>query len=115
MDFMNLNVILAQGAAPATQPNPTGEMVRLVGMMLLFGVMIYFAMIRPQQKRAKEQAEMLKAIRPGDKVLTTGGILGTVVTVKEKSVTIRSADTKMELAKSAVTQIMERSGESTES
>ena len=48
-------------------------------------------------------------------MLTSGGIIGVVVTVKERSVTIRSADAKFEVAKSAVTDITERSGESAES
>ncbi|MFO1476003.1 MAG: preprotein translocase subunit YajC [Verrucomicrobiota bacterium] len=109
---MNLSPALAQAAAPPTQPNPTGEMVRLVGMMVAFGVMIYFVMIRPQQKRAKQQAELLKAMKPGDKVVTNSGIFGTVISVKDKTVTLRSADSKLEIAKVAVTEITERSGES---
>ncbi len=58
---------------------------------------------------------MLKSIRAGDKILTTGGIIAVVVTVKEKSLSIRSADSKMEVARSAVAEITERSGESSES
>ena len=73
-------------------------------------VVFYFALIRPQQKKSKEHAQLLKNIRSGDKILTSGGILATVITVKEKSITIRSADTKLEVTKSAVTEITERSG-----
>jgi preprotein translocase subunit YajC len=113
---MNLSAIIAMAPPPAGTPvNPAGEMAKLIGMVLLFGVMIYFAMIRPQQKRAKQQTEMLKGLRPGDKVLTTAGIIGVVVTVKEKSVTIRSADSKMEITKSAIGDVVERAGESSES
>ena len=54
---------------------------------------------------------MMKTIRPGDKILTSGGIIGTVVGVKDKSISIRSADTKLEVLKSAVTQITERAGD----
>ena len=115
MDLKNLSVIFGQAAPPAGQQNPQAEMMKMVGTFVIFGLIFYFVLIRPQQKRAKQQAEMLKSVRPGDKVLTTGGILAVVVTVKDKSLTIRSADTKMEITKSAVTEITERSGESSES
>ncbi len=84
----------------------------MLGMM---GVIFYFLLFRPQQKKAKEHAELLKSVKPGDKIVTTGGILGVVITVKEKTVSIRSADAKLEITKSAVTEIVERSGESSES
>jgi preprotein translocase subunit YajC len=74
---------------------------------------MYFVMIRPQQKKAKEHEALLKALKVGDKVVTSGGILAVVVSVKDKSVSVRSADTKLEVLKSAVTEITERA--STES
>ena len=83
-------------------------------MLAILGV-FYFAMIRPQQKKAKDHAEMLKTVRAGDKVVTNGGIVGSVVTVKEKTLTLRSADAKMEVTKSAITEILERAGQSEES
>jgi preprotein translocase subunit YajC len=51
---------------------------------------------------------MVKTLKPGDKVLTSGGVLGVVVSVKERSVSIRSAETKLEIVKSAVTEVVER-------
>ena len=51
----------------------------------------------------------------GDRVITSSGIVGVVVTVKEKSATIRSADAKLEITKSAIAEITERSGEPSES
>jgi preprotein translocase subunit YajC len=78
-------------------------------------VVFYFALIRPQQKKAKDHAELLKAVRPGDKIVTTGGVVAVIVTVKEKSITVRSADSKFEILKSAVAEITERGGESNES
>jgi preprotein translocase subunit YajC len=58
---------------------------------------------------------MRKNIKPGDKILTSGGIVGVVVGVKEKSLSIRSADAKLEILKSAVTDITERSSGAAES
>ena len=49
--------------------------------------------------------------KPGDKVITSGGMLGVVVNVKEKSATIRSADSKVEVTKGAITEIVERGGD----
>jgi preprotein translocase subunit YajC len=105
----DLNSLLAMGS-PAANGQAPPVWVNMVPLGLLV-VVFYFALIRPQQKKAKEQAEMLKSVRPGDKIVTNGGIIATVVSVKEKSISIRSADAKFEITKSAIAQITERSGE----
>jgi preprotein translocase subunit YajC len=94
---------------PGTQPNPTGQMFQMVGMVVFFVVVMYFIMIRPQQKKAKEHDLLLKSLKPKDKIVTSGGVVGIVVSVGERSITIRSADTKLEVLKSAVAEITERS------
>ena len=104
-----LTPLLAQAQPMA--PNPTGEMVKMVGMIALFGVMMYLLMIRPQQKKSKEHDRLMKGLRPGDKVVTTSGILGVVLSIKDKTVSLRSADTKLEVLKSAIADVTERSGE----
>jgi len=86
----------------------------MVSMGLLFAI-FYFIAIRPQQKKAKQQAEMLKTVKSGDKIVTTSGIIATVITVKDDSVSIRSADAKLEITKGAIAEIRERSGESSAS
>ena len=53
---------------------------------------------------------MLKNLKSGDKVVTAGGIVGIVITVKDKTVSLRSADAKMEITKSSVAEIIESSG-----
>ena len=115
MNFSGLNTVVALAPPPpptGKERNPTGDLVYMLGMFVILGVMFYFVLIRPQQKKAKEQAALIKAIRPGDKVLTSGGILGVVISVKEKSVSIRSADAKLEVLKSAVSEITEKSASS---
>lgn len=115
MTIQNLSVLLAE-AQPATQPDPKAQMFTTVGMMVLMGVMFYFVLIRPQSKRSKEQANLLKALKKGDKVTTSSGIVGVVVALNDRIVTLRSgADTKLEVLKSAVTEITERAGGSSES
>lgn len=82
---------------------------------ILMIVVFYFILIRPQQKKAKLHQELLKQIKGGDKVVTSSGIIGTVISVKERTVSLRSADTKLEVLKSAIAEVTERSGDSTES
>ena len=80
-----------------------------LGAYLPFIVLIgafYFILIRPQQKRAKEQKKMLEALKSGDEVVTAAGIVGTVITVKERTVSLRSGDAKFEVTKGSVTEII---------
>jgi len=81
--------------------------------LLLFA--FYFAILRPQQKRQKAHDTLMKSVKAGDKVTTSGGIIGIVVTVRERSVSIRSADTKLEVLKTAISEITEREGDTSQS
>ena len=97
--------LLAQAATPAPggpAPNPLMSFLPLI----LLGVVFYFILIRPQQQRAKQQAKLLSTLKSGDKVVTSAGIIATVVTVKDKTVTIRSADAKFEVTKASITEIV---------
>ena len=80
-------------------------MVPLALLMVVF----YIAILRPQQKKAKELAALLESLKTGDKVISTSGIVGTVVGIKDKNVSIRSGDSKLEILKSSVAEIVERS------
>jgi preprotein translocase subunit YajC len=108
MTSIGLNVLLAD------QQQDPNAMIKFVGMMVIFAVIMWVLMISPQRKKAKEQELMLKALRPGDKIVTASGILGVVLSIRDKSVSIRSADTKLEILKSAVAEVTEHSGESSE-
>lgn len=95
----------APGASPEEQKR---AMLTQVGMIAFMIVIFYVMMIRPQQKQAKQQKELLKAIKKGDKVVTTSGIIGIITNVTDDVVTIRSADTKLDVQKSAITQVTGR-------
>lgn len=114
-----LNVaFLAMGQAPTqsgAQPDPRGQAITTIGMLVIMVVMFYFVLIRPQSKKAKDHAEMLKTVKPGDRIVTSGGVVAVVVNVKEKTLSIRSADSKFEITKASVAEITERSGEASES
>lgn len=112
MHLNSLNVILADAPTPAAGPPP--NLIMQFAPMILLVVVFYFILIRPQQKRAKQQAKMLAALKAGDKVVTASGLIGTVITVKDRAVMLRSADSKFEVTKSSVTEILEP-GTATES
>jgi preprotein translocase subunit YajC len=112
---MHLNEILAQAAVPQSgQPQQPTGFPALFGspltLLVLMGVMMYFLLFRPQQQQRARHAALLKNLKSGDKVVTAGGIVGVVVTVKDNTVSLRSADTKMEITKSSVAEIIESSG-----
>jgi len=72
---------------------------------ILIIVIIYFLMIRPQSKKAKQHQLMLTELKKGDKVVTIGGIFGTVLEVREKTFIVKvSANTEMEFLKSSVAE-----------
>ena len=74
-------------------------------MLLIIGV-FYMLLIRPQQKRQRELQATISQLKAGDRVVTTGGIIGTITTVRDTSFFIRSADKSiLEIARSAVAGI----------
>jgi preprotein translocase subunit YajC len=91
------------GASPEEQKK---AMFMQLGMMVFFGIIFYVMLIRPQQKRAKEQAKMLNELKAGDKVTTTSGIVGIVVGIKDNSVTLRSGESKLEITKAAIGEVV---------
>lgn len=102
--FLSLSAQADGPAAPAAPQQSAFGM--LVPFALMFGV-IYFLMIRPQQKKMKEQQSMMSALKQGDDILTTSGILGKVTGVTEKVVTVEVADNvRVKMLKSQVSQVI---------
>lgn len=102
-------------APPGYEPNPQAQLLQMIGMFVILGVMFYFLLIRPQAKQRKEHENMLRNLRSGDQILTSGGLYGIVTNVKEKSLMVKIADNvKVEIAKSAVTSVLKRSEDSAE-
>jgi preprotein translocase subunit YajC len=69
---------------------------------------MYLLLILPQQRKAKQHAQLLKALKAGDKVVTSSGIVGVVVSVRDHQVTLRSEDAKLEMLKSSIQEVLER-------
>ena len=84
-----------------------GALGGLLPMLLIIGV-FYVLLIRPQQKRQKQLQETISQLKAGDRIVTTGGVIGTITTVRDTSFLILSADKSMlEIARSAVAGIDE--------
>jgi preprotein translocase subunit YajC len=114
MSILGLKLLLAD-AAPVAR-NQTGDQIKAFGTMAIIMVILYMVMIAPQRKKQKELDNTLKSLKPGDKILTSSGIVGVVLSIKDKTITIRSADTKLEVIKSSIAEITDRTGDtSTES
>ena len=87
-----------------TTTDAMGGMGSTILMLVMMIAVFYFMLIRPENKRKKEAEEMRSAVRKGDKITTIGGIVGTVVDVKENNIVVEtSADqVRIELAKWAI-------------
>ena len=80
----------------------------LLYIVALFAI-LYFLMIRPQQQRQKKHQEMIKNLNVDDRVVTLGGIYGTIVKIKDNSFILRVADNvRIEFMKSAISQVIDR-------
>jgi len=88
----------------AAAPNPIASFVPLIAMVAIF----YFLVIRPQQKQQKELEGMLAALKKGDRVLTNGGFYVTVMTVLGTDLEVLLGDSKVVMARSAVTRLANR-------
>ena len=109
MDFELISTAFAQDKTPAKGTAPLWPM-----LLALFAV-FYFFMIRPQQKKQKESQNMLNQIAKGDRVVTIGGILGTIVNIKEKKddkksddiLVVKTSDaTKLDVTRSSIARVV---------
>ncbi|HSS18859.1 MAG TPA: preprotein translocase subunit YajC [Pyrinomonadaceae bacterium] len=80
---------------------------QILPILLIIGV-FYILLIRPQQKRQQELQQTISQLKAGDKIVTNGGIIGTITTVRDKSFLIRSADKSiLEIARGSIAGIEE--------
>jgi preprotein translocase subunit YajC len=84
-----------------------GALAQFLPIILIFAV-FYVLLLRPQQKRQRELQQTISQLKAGDRIVTTGGIIGTITTVRDTSFLIRSADKSiLEIARSAVAGVDE--------
>ena len=89
--MVNFFTTIALAADEAPAPGRMGQLMSFAPLIILF-VIFYFLLIRPQQKKAKEQKEMLSKLEKVDAVVTSGGIHGTITGVAEDAVTVEIAE-----------------------
>jgi preprotein translocase subunit YajC len=98
--------------AMAPPSNGGGGSGSLVSTIIMFGaifLIFYFMIIRPQQKRAKERDKLLANIEKGDKIITSGGIHGTIAGIEEKTVLIQISDNvKLKFERSAISSVVSK-------
>jgi preprotein translocase subunit YajC len=98
-------MILAETAAPVASGQPGSG--QFWGMMAIMAALFYFAIIRPQRRQAKERKEMMSTLKAGDRVLMASGILGTISSVKEHTVTVKISDSvKVEALRSSISRVL---------
>ena len=98
--------MISSAFAQAPAGGADGGMMNILFIVLMF-VIIYFLMIRPQMKRAKEQRTMIEALQKGDEVITAGGVLGRISKMGEAYVTIEIApNTEVSVQKAAVQTVL---------
>ncbi|HEY4299939.1 MAG TPA: preprotein translocase subunit YajC [Candidatus Didemnitutus sp.] len=105
------STLLAQAATqPASSPGGLGGgVMSFLPIILMFGAM-YFLLIAPQRKKQKEHEKMMSALQPGDEIITTGGVYGTITSVKDDRFVVRVGENnqKLEIAKGFINQAVKR-------
>ena len=92
--------------APSGGDSGQGLFSTLLMFALIIGI-FYFMILRPQQKRQKDRQKLLEALKKGDKVVTAGGMYGTIAGIDEKTVLVQVADNvKMKFERSSITSVV---------
>lgn len=103
------NLPLAMAAPGADAAGSASIVPTLITFGLVF-VIFYFLIIRPQNKKQKETKQMLDSLKKGDKVVSIGGIHGTIQSIKDDSVVLKiDTNTKMTFQRSAISNVVEQS------
>jgi preprotein translocase subunit YajC len=91
-------------------PSPDGGGGGLISTLIMFGaifLIFYFMIIRPQQRRTKEREKMLSNLEKGDKIITSGGLHGTIAGIDEKTVLLQVSDSvKVKVERSAIATVL---------
>ena len=100
--FVTLEAVMPVNPALLVQAPAPGGFTMFLPLILIM-VIFYFLMIMPAQRRQKKVAEMLKQLKTGDKVITNGGIYGTIVGLEDDAVQLRIAEqVKVKISRSAI-------------
>ncbi len=101
-----MNFFISDALAQSGVP-PAGGMLQFVIMIGMFFVIMYFLVIRPQSKRAKEHKQLIESLTKGDEVVTSGGVLGRIVDVGDNFIQLEVANgVDIKVQKQAITTVM---------
>ncbi len=106
MDNIVLRILAATDGADPNAVSPATSIISFVVPLLLMVVVFYFLLIRPERKRSKTMKAMLENIQIADEVVTSGGIIGRVLSVKEDTVLIETGSdrTRIRVLKSCISE-----------
>ncbi|HOE16196.1 MAG TPA: preprotein translocase subunit YajC [Syntrophorhabdaceae bacterium] len=100
-----MNIAYAMGSQPAGGQGGANQWMSFLPLILLF-VVFYFLLIRPQQKRAKQQKTFIENLKKGDKIITSSGLYGTITGITDDAITIEIAEkVRVKVAKNAVASL----------
>lgn len=102
-----MEILFAQDAGQTAPQGSLGNFTTIIMMVAIFAV-FYFLLIRPQQKRQKELQRQIQEIKNGDDIITAGGIKGKVVETKQDSVIVLTQETKVEILKPYIAQVLKK-------
>ncbi|MBO8161541.1 MAG: preprotein translocase subunit YajC [Thermosipho sp. (in: Bacteria)] len=97
-------------------PSASSGLFQMLFLLLIFFVMMYFLVILPQKRREKQFKQMIASIKRGDTIVTSGGVVGKVIDVKNDTLKIKTANTtELEISKAFVAKVIKnKNGKSTE-
>ena len=104
-----IHLPVAAMLAPSGQQSGSAMFIFLV-QIVAFIAIFYFILIRPQRQQAKKHEELLQALKKGDEIVTSGGIVGEIVHVKDNLLTIRSGESKLVVERERVAKVNPKAG-----
>ena len=90
--------------AQTTGAETSQQLISLVVIFVVFFAVLYFLLIRPQRRREREHRALLSALKRGDRVMTAGGIIGTIEDIDENEVILAVEEGKLRIAKSSIVE-----------
>jgi preprotein translocase subunit YajC len=110
---MTFSEILAAAEQPLTtttqQSPPQGSPYQMLLMFGFIGIIFWFLLLRPKQKEQKQRAQMLSGVKKYDKVMTIGGVIGTVMEVRDEEIIVKvddSTNTRIKFTRGAIQRIL---------
>jgi preprotein translocase subunit YajC len=104
---MTTHTLFALWFAPAGQDGGGGMFI-FVGQIALFIAIFYFLLIRPQRRQQEQHRQLLASLQRGDQVVTSGGVIGEVIHIKDDQVTIRSGESRFVVVRSGISSVTNR-------